>query len=90
MIPEDLGASLPYLVAATASAVLFWKWPQYSVYALQTLLVILCPFALSNVAQAMWRAGFLDNEDCSLGKGPRSEQRVTRSAEPIDLQRLDP
>ncbi len=50
LIPH-LGASLLYLVIPMASAaVLFWKWRQFSVHALYLLLVILCPFALSNVA----------------------------------------
>ena len=88
LIPH-LGASLLYLVIPMASAaVLFWKWRQFSVHALYLLLVILCPFALSNVAQAMWQAAFLDNENCTSGESPRPVERAEMNAEPVDLQRL--
>jgi len=87
MIP-DLGAFLPYLVVAMASvAVLFWKWPQFSVCVLHMSLVILCPFALSNVAQTMWGAAFLDSENCTSGVGSRLVS-LNINAESADLQRL--
>ena len=85
----DLGASLPYLlIPIVSAAVLFWKWPQFPAYALYMLLVILCPFALSNIASTLWRAAFLDNQNCTSGESPRLVERVEMIARPVDLQRL--
>ncbi len=76
------------LIPIASAAVLFLKWPQFSEYALYLLLVILSPFAVSNVGQAMWWVVFLDNDECTSVEDPRLVARVDRNAEAVDLQRL--
>ncbi len=86
---RDSGDSFPYLVIPLAgAAVRSWKWPRFPVYALYVLLVILCPFAVSNMAQTLWKAAFPDNQNCTSGERPGLEERAEMNAEPVELQRL--
>ncbi len=85
---RELKASLPYLgVGIAMASVLFWKWRRGAARALFLLLVTLCPFALTNSAQAVWRAVFIVDEKGTTGESRRPAEPAG-GKDPDDLQRL--
>ena len=86
---QHLHASLAYLgVAIAIASVLLRKWYRFSVRALCMLVVILCPFAVSNSVQAAWRAVFLDNANRALEENAPFPQRSRMDHKAVDLQRV--